>query len=194
MKPRRGLFATFILSAILLSATEPTWSQEARGTVTGRVTDSSGGVIPGVAVHLTNMATNTGRDTETNDTGNYNAPLLPEGTYRITAAKEGFKTNVREGVVLRIDDTVMVNIVMEVGSQTERVTVSAESPLLETSTASLGTVQDSKNVSELPTAFGSPFFLYKLGVGVNFTGGGQSQDQPWEPGATVNYNTAGSGG
>lgn len=193
MNPRRCLFAGYILLAMSIASTQPGWSQEARGTINGRVTDKTDAVIPGVAVHLTHVATNTTRDTETNETGNYVAPLLPEGTYRITAERQGFKTSVREGIVLRIDDNVMVNITMEVGAVSENITVTTEAPLLETSSASLGTVQDSKSVADLPTSFGTPFFLYKLGAAVNFTGGGQSQDQPWEPGATVNYNTAGSG-
>src|ERR1019366_5916894 len=145
-------------------------------------------------VHLTHLATNTTRNTETNETGNYAAPLLPEGIYRITAEKQGFKKVVRDGIELRINDNVQVNITMEVGALNESVTVTAESEALETSSASIGQVVDTRRIAELPVAFGTPFLLMKLSPAVAFTGGnGQTQDQPWEPGMSVNYNMAGSG-
>src|ERR1019366_9065995 len=112
-------------------------------------------------VHLTHLATNTTRNTETNETGNYAAPLLPEGIYRITAEKQGFKRVVRDGIELRINDSVQVNMTMEIGALNESVTVSAEAPLLEASTASLGQVMDSRRIAELPVAFGAPFLLMK---------------------------------
>ena len=177
---------TLLLAVLPAVLCTPGRSQEARGIIEGRVTDSTGALVPGAVIRLTHIATNTTRTTLTNGSGAYSAPLLSEGVYRIVAEKEGFKQLVREGVEVRINDTLEVNLALEVGQATQSVTVSAEAPLLESENASLGQVVSTKEVSELPVAFGAPFLLMKTGGLVAFTGSGQSQDQPWEPGASVN--------
>ena len=106
MRLKRALFAGTVLWAMSFATTQPGWSQEARGTINGRVTDNSDAVIPGVTVQLTHVATNVVRNAETNESGNYAAPLLPAGIYRITAEKQGFKRVVRDGIELRINDSV----------------------------------------------------------------------------------------
>lgn len=186
----RSIKLLFVLPLLFLPAAT---AQEARGTIQGRVMDSSGAVIPGATIQLIHVATNRSRTAVTGESGNYSVPLLPEGVYNLTVEKTGFKKFLRQGLELRINDNLELNIPLELGSAAESVTVNAETPLLETTTGSLGQVIDSKQISELPVPFGAPFLLMRLGTSVNFTGNRQTQDQPWEPGASVNYNMAGSG-
>jgi hypothetical protein len=93
----RSLVAAQVISAILFSFL-PAWAQESRATVVGRVTDSSGAVIPAATVSLTNLETGVTVKTETNAEGNYFSSFLIPGQYRITAEKSGFKSLVRSGI------------------------------------------------------------------------------------------------
>lgn len=90
----------------------------------------------------------------TNDVGFFQAPYLIPGTYRIVAELSGFKRHVREGLQLRVGDTLDVELTLDVGGAAEAVTVTADAPLLETSSASLGQVVDARRVAELPTPHG----------------------------------------
>ncbi|MBM3749369.1 MAG: carboxypeptidase regulatory-like domain-containing protein, partial [Acidobacteria bacterium] len=120
------------------------WSQEARGTILGRLTDSTGAVIPAVSVRITNVATGVTITVESNDQGNYLAPYLIPGAYRIAAEKTGFKRLEREGIELRVNDRLEVNLALEVGGVTETITVTAETPMLDTASASMGSVVDAR--------------------------------------------------
>ena len=107
-------------------------AQEARGTITGKVRDASQSVMPGAVVKITNVAMGTSVTAETSDAGLYQAPYLIPGTYQIVVETKGFKKYVRDGITLRVHDTVEIDIVLEVGEVGESVTVTADSPLLET--------------------------------------------------------------
>jgi hypothetical protein len=113
----RSLVAAQLVSAILFCI-QPGWAQESRATVVGRVTDSSGAVIPGAAVSLANIETGVTVKTETNAEGNYFSSCLNPGRYRATAEKSGFKSLVRSGITLSVNDRVELNLTLEVGSQT----------------------------------------------------------------------------
>ena len=91
-------------------------------TLTGRVTDPSGGVIPGVKVEATNVETNVTFPSETNGEGLYNIPNLPPGTYRVIVQKFAFQTIVKPDVELHVQDVVSLNFSMEVGSVVQSIT------------------------------------------------------------------------
>ena len=177
--------ATFVLS--LLSVATTCWSQEARGRILGRITDASGAVVPQAKIEITNVATGTTLRSESNEEGNYLAPFLIPGAYRITIEKAGFKRYTREGLEVRVDDRLEVNITLDLGAVTETVSVTAESPLLETSSASLGQVVDARRVTDLPIPHGVPFHLIKLAPGANFNLGSARLDQPYAPSHMANY-------
>src|SRR5664279_180255 len=99
--------------AILLCA--PLFAQEFRAGITGIVKDSQGAVMPGVPIEAQNLATNDISRTTTNDTGYYAFPVLPIGTYRVTATASGFKKAVRDKLELRVGDQVQQDFVLEVG-------------------------------------------------------------------------------
>lgn len=165
--------------------------QEARGTLLGRVTDSSGAVIPGVSITVTNVATGVSIPVESNADGNYLAPFLIPGNYRVAAEKTGFKRSIREGIEVRVNDRIVLDIVLDVGEVRQSVTVTGETPLLDSADASAGTVIDAKRVAELPIVHGDPFHLISLAAGVAFMGD-MSMDQPYETHMNVAYAVSGS--
>ncbi|NUN04047.1 MAG: carboxypeptidase regulatory-like domain-containing protein, partial [Bryobacteraceae bacterium] len=143
--------------------------QESRGSIVGRVLDSSGAVIPGATVTATNQNTNVAVNAQTNDQGNYQILFLIPGVYKVTAALPGFKTFVKENIELRVNDRIGLDMRLEVGDVTENVVVSAEAPLLQTATADVGLVVDNRRISELPLAHGNASSLIMLTPGVNMS-------------------------
>ena len=125
-------------------------AQSGTGTIDGVVTDPSGAVVPGAEVTITNKSTGTEKLAITTDSGVYRAPFLSPGTYMVSAALTGFKTAVADNVALRLAQVLTVNLVLEVGEVTEVVTVSSEGPLLETSTAEIGTNVTAKEIAAWP--------------------------------------------
>ncbi len=132
------MFRLLILLVCLPALSVPLFGQAARGTITGTVTDSTGGVMPGVEIIATNVETGVEAKTVTTDVGLYRIPQLNPGKYKITAALTGFKTAVRENVEVLLSQTLTADFKLEVGEVSETVTVSMETPLLESSTSEIG--------------------------------------------------------
>ena len=168
-------------------------AQDSRGTITGTVRDSSKAVVPGATVTMTSEAMGNPITTITNADGYFQAPYLIAGAYKITVELPGFKRYVREGVQVRIADRLELDIVLEVGGTVEEVTVSASTPLLETTNASLGNVVDARRIAELPTPHGDPYALIGLAAGVAYTGS-LRLDRPFEPTHIVGYAMDGTRG
>jgi carboxypeptidase family protein/TonB-dependent receptor-like protein len=166
--------------------------QEARGTVSGTVQDASKGVIPGASVTITNVAMGTSVTVVTNELGWFQAPYLIPGAYTVAVELSGFKKYVRE-IEVRVNDRLGLEIPLEVGASVETVTVTASTPLLETTNASLGQVVDARRISELPTAHGDPYQLIGLANGVSYTGSARL-DRPFEPTHIVGYAMDGTRG
>ena len=165
-------------------------AQGVEATLKGRVTDSSGGAVPGAKVEVKNTGTNRVTPTVTDSAGLYTAPFLQPGTYSVTAVASGFKKFVREGLSLSVGDTVAVDIALEVGAVTEQLTVTAESPLLETAKADRGTLVDQQTVAEMPLNGRNPFMLAKITAGVNFNGTVIYQ-RPFDNGAIAQWTMNG---
>lgn len=168
-------------------------AQEARGTIRGRVTDPQQATIPNVKVTVANTATGLNTVVTTNEQGMYQATYLPLGMYKITAEASGFKNSVREDVEVRLNDRLEINMVMELGSMSESVTVSGDVPLLETASSSTGQVIDSRRVAELPIGHGEPYALMATTTGAAFTGD-PALDRPFEPSHIANYAMGGARG
>ena len=152
--------ALFALASFCLFAQDP------RGAIRGRVADSTGAVVPNVEVRATNSATGVTASAKTNSSGNFAIPFLLPGTYTISAELTGFKRFVREGIQVQVSDIVELNIPMELGQVSETVEVTAQAPLLDTSSPSLGQVIDERRITELPTLAGNAFELALLTPGV----------------------------
>ncbi len=123
---------------------------QATGAITGLVTDSSGGVLPGATVDAANQDTGQVRTAVTANDGFYTIPLLNPGRYTLKATLSGFRTTVRDGVVVVVNESARADLQLQVGQVEERVTVQAESPLVETTNATLGVVIDRQKVVDLP--------------------------------------------
>jgi hypothetical protein len=174
------------VASVLLSCTCLLHAQEFRATVTGYVSDSSGARMAGVALQAKNLGTNETAVAVTNAQGVYKLPLLPPGTYRVAAEAKGFKQYVREKLVLNVGDTIGVDITMEVGRETEAITVLADTQSLETENADHGLVIDEKRVSELPLNARNPFMLSILAPGVTYNGN-QIYQRPFDNGAIADW-------
>ena len=191
--PRRSLRLLALVFLLLLVAAAPLAAQEARGTILGRVTDPQGGVVPGASVIITNVETNSVNRTATNETGYYEVPLLIAGRYTISAEATGFKRSVRGPVELSVGSRMEINLSLEVGSVADTVTVTAEAPLLETTSASGGRVIDRREIMELPFSDMNPFALTALAAGMQWTGQPEYR-RPFDNGGTSAYNTMGGVG
>ncbi len=127
-----------------------TWAQQTAATLVGTVNDSTGAVVPDAVVRVTNVATNTTRETKTDSAGSYSMPFLPAGDYTVTAAMAGFQSARVERVTLQVQQTARVDFVLKVGEVTETVNVEASIALLQTETSTVGTVIDSSKIVDLP--------------------------------------------
>ena len=152
--------STLLLAAALLPA------QETRGTIFGRVLDAQNAVIPNAGIVVTNVETNIAVRLRTNDTGYYEANLLQPGNYQISAEMQGFKKTLRSGIALSISARTEIDLLLSVGESAETVAVTAEAPLLETSSISAGRVMENRSVLDLPTFNNSPLMLIKLVPGI----------------------------
>ncbi len=178
------LAALFVLSSFILRA------QEFRATITGRVTDASGAVIAGAKVEATNQATNQVANTISDTAGVYTIPLLQPGTYTVSASATGFKNYVRANIVLNTGDRTGIDIQMEVGEVQQTVTVSAETPPIDTQTATLGFVVNTTDVTEIPLNGRNPYMLASLSPSVNYMGSQQYQ-RPFDNGAIAEWSING---
>jgi hypothetical protein len=178
----RGLAPVLILFACAAVAA----AQEARGTIAGTVLDSSRGVLPGATVTVTNLAMGTEVTVVTNDVGFFQAPYLLPGQYRVTAEMPGFTRLVHDQVELRVGDRLQLEMVLEISGAAEEITVTAATPLLDTTGASLGQVVDARRVAELPTPHGDPYALIGLAAGASFMRSARL-DRPFEPTHIVGY-------
>ncbi len=137
-------------------------AQDPRGTITGRVTDSTSAVVAEVEVRAVNRETRVSAASRSNASGQFNIPFLLPGIYTVTAELPGFKKFSRAGIEVRVAEFTEVNVALEVGAVSETIQVTAETPLLATTDASQGTVVDSKVIEELPLLGGNPVELALL--------------------------------
>jgi hypothetical protein len=141
---RVSILWTLLLPACLLA-------QDATGKITGVVTDPSGAVVSNATVTVTNLATNVAKETKSDSTGFYQAPMLPIGKYKVTAAAAGFEkvTMVARGD-LEINQTMRIDIQLPVGKLSDTVVVESAASLVETENATVGGTVSGIAIAELP--------------------------------------------
>lgn len=130
------------------------WGQGAVGTLNGTVLDAAGAVVPGAAVAAINNETKVENKTTSTSAGAYTIPYLPQGTYTIRVTMAGFRQASAENVVLRAAQTLTVNISLEIGQVSEKVTVSDTPPLLEAGTAEMGSYINKEEFQAWPIVVG----------------------------------------
>lgn len=158
----RGALSFALVAALLLWASPPEASaQTYQGGVRGAVRDAEGGVIPGVELSLINDATGLKRHTVSNERGEYVFSAVPPGTYRLQAVLSGFKTKELPEIIIGVQTFHVIDIALEVGAIAESVTVTGESPIIETATASVASTVDKAQIDVLPTP-GRNIFIYSV--------------------------------
>ena len=161
---QRGVLgALFVVSMLGFASTAS--AQFDRGTISGTIKDASGGVVPGVTVTATSVQTQTPTVAVTDATGYYTFPNLRPGAYVVNAELEGFKKIVRENLQLDAGSALKIDFDLETGALTEQVTVTAETPLLQ-SDVTIRKVVDSKDIEQLSFSGRNPIGVASLKPGV----------------------------
>src|SRR6266513_1140455 len=168
---------TFVLTLFLTSAAA---AQEFRATITGRVSDPTGLVVPGAIV---TSATPTAE-------GVHTIPFLKPGLYTVAAELTGFRKVSQANVRLELGQTAAVNFQLQLGELSEQVSVIAESPILEAAKADRGLVIDNDRLSELPLNARNPFMLSYLAPGITYNGPAIYQ-RPFDNGAIADWSING---
>lgn len=153
---------------VLLSCT-PAVAQETRARVGGVATDGQGSVVPGVTVIALNTETNVATEAVTNSSGSYTIQQLLPGPYRVTATLQGFKTFVREGIVLHTAETLNLNVRLAVGALEETITISAQASAIESNESTISQTIENKRIAELPLNGRQVYMLMQLTAGTLFT-------------------------
>ena len=140
-----------LISVVLtLLFTSVAWAQGTGAEINGTVTDSTGGVIAHASVTITNTQTSAQRALTTNSSGIYDAPSLAPGIYSVKVAISGFRTDVRNNVELQVGQVERLDFQLQVGNVSDTVEVQSTAATLDTETASVGTVVESRRISDLP--------------------------------------------
>src|SRR5438270_4449988 len=149
-------------------------SQVNTGTISGVVQDTSGAVIAGAMVTIRNVDTGTARTLTSDEGGRYIAPALPLGNYEVVGQQTGFQTEVRSGIILTVGREEVINLTLRVGQLADTVTVTAEAPVIETTTAAMSSLVDQRTIRDLPLNGRSYDQLAMLQPGVVTMGAGQA--------------------
>lgn len=155
-----------VLLGIALASPAAGQSQSINGTIEGTVRDEQRGVLPGVTVTVSNIDTGDVRVVVTNASGLYRAPLLPLGTYRVSAALEGFKRFEQAGITLSAGQAAVIDIGLSVGALQETVTVTADAPLVDVGRIEMGRTLTEAEVKTLPLTSRNPYNFALLQPGV----------------------------
>ena len=160
------LFISLAFSGTILKA-------QVVGSIGGVVTDSTQAVVPGATVTVTNTQTGISRQTSTDAEGRYTFSALAPAPYDISASLAGFRTTIRQGVTVTVGSDAAINLVLEVGTVAEEVTVTGEAPLIDTRSAAVAGVVEERTIREIPLNGRSFSNLMALEPGVIFTRAGR---------------------
>ena len=147
---KRARTVLVLLACVLGISATTMFGQAVNGTLLGTLTDSSGAVVPAAKVTVTEQGTHIPHTTETNASGNYVFPNLPPGNYDVASEAHGFKKVTRTGVRLDVNQSVRVDMTMELGAVTETVEVSGAVPLLKTDRADVSQNIETTQLEQLP--------------------------------------------
>jgi hypothetical protein len=166
----KSVVAVLFLAAALLNA------QVSTSEITGTVRDSSGAVVPGANVTVTNEATGISYRQNTTQAGLFAFPALPAGTYTVQTEMQGFRTSKKSGNLLVVGTPLAVDLTLEVGAASETVQVEATAVALQTESATVGNVVNEKAIKDLPLNGRNPLNLLVLEPGVVQRSAGASGD------------------
>ena len=157
---------TTLLLALSIASTAAAQGQAINATLEGTVTDSSGAVLPGVTVTVANTDTGDVRVALTNESGVYRAPLLPLGSYRVSAELSGFRKFEQTGIILSAGQAAVLDIQLGIGSVTEIVAVVANTPVVDLARIEQGRTLNEREIKTLPLTSRNPYNFALLQPGV----------------------------
>ena len=185
----RTVFCAAALLCLAAISVPGSFAQVATGTIEGVVRDSSGGIVPNATVTVQNVDTNQTRTLTTNEAGEYRAPALQVGHYTVKVEKDGFRTLTQQGLTLEVQQELVVNADMQVGTATQEVTVTAEAPIVNTTNGTLGGLVTEEKMADLPLNGRNYIDLSLMQTGVT-----EDRAQKGDGGvAGVYYSSNGSG-
>jgi hypothetical protein len=163
----------FVLAIVtLLGASGAAFAQTTGATLLGTIVDEQGAVLPGAAITVTNTETGWNRVVVTNERGYYRAAALPPGKYEMKIEISGFRAEVRSGMTLTIGQEATINITLKLSNVQETITVTGESPIVETTKSTMGTTINRSQLDNLPIPGRDFTQLAQLTPGVTGVGGG----------------------
>lgn len=179
-----GVVFVFLITGIA-------WGQVNTGTISGTVTDSSGAVLPDANVVVLDLDTGVSRTTRTDTTGHYSVVSLSPGHYRVTGTEKGFNTEIRNEIELTVGREEVVDLALAPGGVEQTVTVTGAPPLVNTTTASIGSLVDDRTIRELPLNGRSYDQLALIQPGVNLTSPGNITGILFTFGTGARYSVGG---
>src|SRR5215813_14523634 len=151
------MFCSLLL--VIAASAVAAQGQSYQGGLRGAVHDSSGAVVPGVELTLTNEETNAARSAVTNGEGEYAFANVLPGLYTLTASKGGYKKYEHKAIRISTQEFITLDVKLEVGQTTESITISGEPAVLESSNPSIATTLETRALQDLPTPARNVFFL-----------------------------------
>ncbi|MBI4483891.1 MAG: TonB-dependent receptor [Acidobacteria bacterium] len=150
MRRKSFVFVVTLLGILALVGLEQVQAQVASAVISGTLRDETGALLPGVSIEIKNVDTGVVRSLLTGEGGTYHAPNLSPGNYQVSASLDGFRTEVRSGMVLSVGRHAVVDFTLKIGQISEQITVVGEAPLVDTSSAALSELVDEKKIRDLP--------------------------------------------
>src|SRR5260370_17189790 len=175
----KAVFALLLVVSLLCAIGNLAPAKEVRATLGGRVVDVAGEVGPDVSVVVVSDATGVKQQTQTNADGNWVVQFLLPARYQFSVTASGFKTASRTGITLQVGDYKQIDVQLQIGDVSQSVEVSAEVPLIDTSSSTSGTVISSSYMTEMPTISHVPTLLATLSPGVVAQDQNNNIVRPW---------------
>jgi len=164
---KQRLFAGFLSFVMVLAGLRQLSGQVTTATISGTVTDTSGAVVAGAVIQVTNAGTGISQEVSSDEQGRYSAPSLPVGSYDIRASKSGFQNLIHSGITLTVGSTTVVDFTLTVGQSQETVTVTGEVSQVNTTTSTIANLVEQKQIADLPLNGRNYQQLILLAPGVN---------------------------
>ncbi|MGA9076314.1 MAG: carboxypeptidase-like regulatory domain-containing protein, partial [Candidatus Sulfotelmatobacter sp.] len=190
--PSRKLFTLLISLSLLISASLSLYGQSTFGSISGSVTDTSGAIVTDAKVTLTNLGTSEKRTQSSGSDGLFTFVNLFPGQYRIDVEKQGFKHFVRADITVQVQQDTHITSQLQVGEVSQVVEVTAETPLLQTESSSLGQVVEQRKADELPLNGRNIFNLITVSPAAVAQGGSGGSPVGQNPFSWGNYQVGGS--
>lgn len=165
---RREFFVLLLaMSLQCLLPSEMASAQSTTGSVYGTVTDSTGAIVPGIVITITNVETGKAQTALANDSGEYLFPTMEPGNYAVSASQPGFKSVTQKGIALSANQNIHANFVLEIGSTSDTVTVSADTTLVDTRGSQLAETIEKERIQDLPLNGRNAYDLATIVPGVS---------------------------